>query len=192
MAHQLFRSSDEDSEQYTNDDTTDIERAFSELSSYYSDMTSSSSEITSSDIESSHDTSKSCDDEETTNFETDDADDTSDYSTHSSDTSFQLSTLIEETNREKLAEFVRLRPADQQWIRAAWTYFDAEPTYRRNFKAVKVARKMRSDLKPKNNWTELYREYFLRHPLNLDSKSIDELKRLSFDAPFLPLPDLTV
>ncbi|KAK6015009.1 hypothetical protein OSTOST_19576 [Ostertagia ostertagi] len=119
-------------------------RAFSELSSYYSGLTGatdlSSSELTSSSAETS---SGSDDDEEDSSeddYESDEATEsssTSSYSTHPSDTSYDLSTLIEETDREKLANFVRLRPVDKKWINAAWKYTQNEPTFRRRVK-VKV------------------------------------------------------
>ncbi|EYB97313.1 hypothetical protein Y032_0141g2202 [Ancylostoma ceylanicum] len=93
---------------------------------------------------------------------------------------------------EPLSEFVRLRPDDQRWITAAWRYFDNEPVHRRKAKSVKVVRKMRSNVKYKGNWTELQHEYNLRHPLCADGKTMEELRRISLDARYMPLPDLTV
>ncbi|RCN34577.1 hypothetical protein ANCCAN_19583 [Ancylostoma caninum] len=187
-------------------------RAFSELSSYHSGTSLASTEFSSGDTSSSDATDSSADEEESDddfekrilfsrNFsitkmrifgETEETSESSPRSPHSSDTSFGLSTLIEETDREKLAEFVRLRPDDLRWISAAWSYFDNEPVHRRKAKSVKVVRKMRSNVKYRGNWTELQHEYNLRHPLCADGKTMEELKRISLDARYMPLPDLTV
>ncbi|RCN47821.1 hypothetical protein ANCCAN_06158, partial [Ancylostoma caninum] len=171
----------------------DIRGAFSELSSYHSGTSLASTEFSSGDTSSSDATDSSADEEESDDdYETEETSESSPRSPHSSDTSFGLSTLIEETDREKLAEFVRLRPDDLRWISAAWSYFDNEPVHRRKAKSVKVVRKMRSNVKYKGNWTELQHEYNLRHPLCADGKTMEELKRISLDARYMPLPDLTV
>ncbi|EYB97316.1 hypothetical protein Y032_0141g2202 [Ancylostoma ceylanicum] len=183
-----------DSGQSSTEESDDgIQRAFSELSSYHSGTTLASTDFSSGDTSSTNETDSSADEEETDDdFETEETSESSPRSPHSSDTSFGLSTLIEETDREKLAEFVRLRPDDQRWITAAWRYFDNEPVHRRKAKSVKVVRKMRSNVKYKGNWTELQHEYNLRHPLCADGKTMEELRRISLDARYMPLPDLTV
>ncbi|CAJ0600462.1 unnamed protein product [Cylicocyclus nassatus] len=177
-----------------------MSRAFSELSSYHSgtsvvssnlssgetgdsDASSASDEVTSSDLEGFTTDS---------DFETEETSETSTRSPHSSDTSYGLTALIEETDRQKLAEFVHLRPEDRRWIDAAWTYFDKEPVYRRQAKPVKVVRKMRTKIMGKVNWTELQHEYNLRHPLCAAQKATEDLQRLSIEARYMPLPDLNV
>ncbi|KAK6740706.1 hypothetical protein RB195_008888 [Necator americanus] len=181
-------------EQSDSNESDGEQKAFSELSSYHSGTTMVSSEFSSGDTT---DTSDVYDEEESDEPETSETDETDESeettsSPHSSDTSFDLSTLIEETDREKLAKFVRLRPTDIRWINAAWNYFDQEPVYRNRAKPVKVVRKMRSNVKHRGNWTELQHEYNLRHPLCADGKTMKELMKLSFDARYMPLPDLTV
>ncbi|VDM82572.1 unnamed protein product [Strongylus vulgaris] len=145
----------------------DINRAFSELSSYHSGTSLVSSDLSSGDTGTSGDGSSS---EEGSTVDEDD------FTTDDSD----------------FAEFVRLRPEDRRWIDAAWTYFDREPVYRRQLKPVKVVRKMRAKISSKASWTELQHEYNLRHPLCTDGKTIEELRKLSLDARYMPLPDLTV
>ncbi|PIO75247.1 hypothetical protein TELCIR_02711 [Teladorsagia circumcincta] len=162
-------SSDDDCpEPCSYDGSYELKRAFSELSSYYSGLTGatdlSSSELTSSSAETSTGNDDDEEDSSEDEYESDEASEsssTSSYSTHPSDTSYELSTLIEETDREKLgklsnfgvrlqsrkhcgdkrlhrsAKFVRLRPVDKKWINAAWKYTQNEPTFRRRAK-VKV------------------------------------------------------
>ncbi|XGW16350.1 hypothetical protein V3C99_001649 [Haemonchus contortus] len=189
---------EEDGEQCSCDGSDDLQRAFSELSSYYSGLTSatdmSSSEVTTSSRETSRSDGDE-DEEDSSEYDSEESTGSSvssSYSTHPSDTSYDLSTLIEETDREKLANFVRLRPFDRKWVSAAWKYTESEPTFRRKSKMTKVVRKIRTDIKLGFHWTELHREYHLRHPLDADGKTIQELRRLSLDACFRPLPDLYV
>ncbi|KAK6056733.1 hypothetical protein COOONC_05760 [Cooperia oncophora] len=138
-----------------------LQRAFSELSSYYSGLTGAT-DLSSSDLSSfSRETDDSADGEGESSEDDEEfteSSSTSSYSTHPSDTSYELSTLIEETDREKLANFVRLRPIDRKWINAAWTYTQNEPMFRRRVKMKKVVRKIRTDLKLGYHWTELHRE----------------------------------
>lgn len=133
------------------------------------------------------------DDEEEESSGSEEASESSRCSVHPSDTSFELSTLIEETDPDMLDDFVRLRPVDREWVEAAWSYTDNEPVFHYRTKIVKVVRKMRPKLKHGSNWTELHREYYLRHPIPADGKTALESRRRVWHDPLcMSLPDLDV
>ncbi|VDO95694.1 unnamed protein product [Heligmosomoides polygyrus] len=175
------------------------ERAFSELSSYYSGIEDASGGSGSSgceqdedddsdDEESDGDDEEEDDDEEEyedddeyeSNDDSDDdeeeessgseeASESSRCSVHPSDTSFELSTLIEETDPDMLDDFVRLRPVDREWVEAAWSYTDNEPVFHYRTK------------------------YYLRHPIPADGKTALESRRRVWHDPLcMSLPDLDV
>ncbi|KAJ1369982.1 hypothetical protein KIN20_031606 [Parelaphostrongylus tenuis] len=165
------------------------QRDYFEISSRSSDVIHSSSEVSSGQMSTSATIGSSYDDEEATDFETDGTSDVSVSSTQPSDTSYQLSALNEELDREKLAKLVQLHPADKEWITAAWDFVDNGPTFCRSPRAVKVVRKAPCTLRRgKNNWTELYRENYLRRRSKRHcSPPMDELKRLSLNSNSSPL-----
>ncbi|VDL84398.1 unnamed protein product [Nippostrongylus brasiliensis] len=119
QSYAVATSSEED--RYSCDESDAMQRAFSELSSYYSGLEEhGSTELTSStddsgtsgssdeyDDESDEDYEEESDDDEVSDGEEDEGSEESDESsrsTHPSDTSFELSTLIEEMDQEKLGD----------------------------------------------------------------------------------------